>query len=67
MIAEIPCSLLKRDTLIKIMLTALTEGTGLGLAIIRQIVKFDGGSVRAASTLGKESTFTLPLAVRGAI
>src|SRR5215203_6157329 len=35
------------------------EGTGLGLAIARQIAEFHGGHLRAESTLGKGSTFTL--------
>jgi two-component system sensor histidine kinase VicK len=51
------------------MLTAATEGTGLGLAITRQIVEYHGGSIKAASTRGKGSTFTvtLPLAGTGEI
>jgi signal transduction histidine kinase len=37
------------------------EGTGLGLAIARGIVNDHGGSIRATSTLGKGSTFTVTL------
>jgi signal transduction histidine kinase len=43
-------------------------GTGLGLAIVRRICAAMGGSVEAASTVGRGSTFTvsLPLAVHRA-
>jgi len=36
-------------------------GTGLGLAIVRLIAERHGGKVKAASTVGKGSTFTLTL------
>ena len=36
-------------------------GAGLGLAIVKEIAEAHGGTVRAASTLGKGSIFTLSL------
>jgi PAS domain S-box-containing protein len=44
---------------------ALSNGTGLGLAISRRLAIAMGGSLRAASTLGKGSTFTLRLQKAG--
>lgn len=40
---------------------AVTNGTGLGLPISRKLATAMGGSLRAASELGKGSTFTLRL------
>ncbi len=39
-------------------------GTGLGLAISRRIIKAHGGTICAASTLGKGSAFTVTLPVQ---
>ncbi len=41
------------------------EGAGLGLSIVREIVRIHGGSVRAASTPGKGSTFIVCLPLSG--
>jgi PAS domain S-box-containing protein len=40
------------------------EGTGIGLALVAELVKLNGGSIRAESTVGRGSTFiaSLPLA-----
>lgn len=38
-----------------------SSGSGLGLAIVKEIAEAHGGTVRAASTLGKGSIFTLSL------
>ncbi len=43
--------------------TSKTEGTGLGLPICRQLMVANGGSLRAASTMGKGARFTLELPV----
>jgi len=40
-------------------------GTGLGLAIVRNLVEAHGGKIRAASELGKGTTFTFSLPVGG--
>ncbi len=37
------------------------EGTGIGLALVRELVKLHGGDVRAQSTLGQGTTFTVRL------
>src|SRR6185436_10104831 len=43
-------------------------GTGLGLAIVKEVVHLLGGSLKATSTLGRGSRFTvtLPDAIPGA-
>lgn len=38
-----------------------TGGSGLGLSIVRQLTAAHGGTVRAASTAGSGSVFTLRL------
>jgi PAS domain S-box-containing protein len=35
------------------------EGTGIGLALVQELVKLHGGSIRAASTYGRGSTFVV--------
>jgi two-component system phosphate regulon sensor histidine kinase PhoR len=40
------------------------EGTGLGLAIVKHTAEAHGGNVKAASELGKGSTFSLSIPVR---
>jgi signal transduction histidine kinase/DNA-binding response OmpR family regulator len=37
------------------------EGTGIGLALIQELAKLHGGSVAAASTLGRGTTFTVSI------
>ncbi|CAN5910517.1 hypothetical protein BH24BAC1_BH24BAC1_41050 [soil metagenome] len=37
------------------------EGTGIGLALVRELVQMQGGQIRAESTEGKGSTFTIQL------
>ncbi|RKH08040.1 response regulator [Corallococcus sp. CA047B] len=42
------------------------EGTGIGLALVQELVKLHGGTVRARSTPGKGTTFTVSLPTGGA-
>ena len=37
------------------------EGTGIGLALVHELVKLHGGSMRADSTLGRGTTFTVTI------
>lgn len=37
------------------------EGTGIGLALVQELVKLHGGSIRAESTPGEGSTFTVTI------
>lgn len=42
-----------------------TEGTGLGLAIVKSLVEMHGGQVWVTSELGKGSTFSFAIPLRG--
>ena len=37
------------------------EGSGIGLALVQELVKLHGGSIRAASEVGKGTTFTISI------
>lgn len=47
-------------------LTQRVGGTGLGLAISKSLVELHGGTIRAASTVGRGSAFSFRLPVAGA-
>jgi PAS domain S-box-containing protein len=39
------------------------EGTGIGLALVQELVKLHGGSIKAQSTLGVGTTFTVSIPI----
>lgn len=46
-------------------LTEEGEGRGIGLSTVRQIIEAHGGNIRADSTLGEGSCFTIELPIEG--